>query len=235
MPYLRKYQYFEEKWVWKNRFLNISNISTFRGKFRYFEITLKKSFYAHNYENIRRKGRFLETTLKKSIFFLYLQKFQHFKQIDFFYDRFYDHFVFCPYLRNIHISRKRTLLWKIFLPISTKISLLWSFWFFANRYGQYREISRNIYISRKRTCFFRSLWKNKFVVISSKISTFRERLRIFWSLWKWCYLRIFPKYYISTEITFFEITLKKSFFSYFRNINITRKRTLFWNHFEKIF
>ena len=151
---------------------------------------------------------------------------------------FWDHFEkidFCPYLWKYQNSRKRYfssgLLEKIvFVYIYQHFQkndvILRSFWKSRPKYPKtstfrgkvsYLEITfekigeknPNISNCKEKERFLRILWKNSFLFICPKISTFLEKL---------CYSKI---------------TLKKSFFAHIsENINISRKSKLYREQFE---
>ena len=113
------------------------------------------------------------------------------------------------YFSFFQILKKIALFWdQSFLPIYPKITV-------------FREI---------RNHFLKS-----FLSISAKISTFRGELSLRWR-WKHRFLPISPKIPIPGKGTFLYISLKILFCVHMsKNISISSKITLFWDHCEKFF
>ena len=161
----------------KNRFLSIyPKISTFRKKGRFFEITLKKSFFC---ACIRK-----DQNSTRRLFSLDLFKTNSFLT------------------KNMNIWRKITLFWNLFeklviLPIYPKKE-------FSPSKNRFLSISVKISRFREKLRFFEITLKKSFFVDISENTNISRKSRFFWDhiekIVSWPCL---PKYQISSKRLFF--------------------------------
>ena len=139
--------------------MSLKKISTFRGKWSYLEITLRKSFLPiyTKISTFRGKGSYFEISLKKSWFAIFGENIRIQGKVT---ESLWKNVLFVHIFENINISRKRKLFW----------DLIWEIVVCHFR-RKYKNSRKRYWISLKKS-FFAHIFEN--INISRKINHFEE-------------------------------------------------------------
>ena len=217
-----KYEYFEERDIsfeitLKNRLISTSSqISTFWGKLRYFEITL----------NLLRS---------------HLLSYHHFEERNVFWDH-NEQIILFPYLLKYQpISRKITLFWDHFEKIGFCSHLL-KYQYIKKMYvflrslwkkSSYSHIFLNNNILRKITLFWYHFEK---IVYCTDLLTISNKITLVWDRFAttiFCSHLLKCQYFEERYVILKWLSIKSFYSRMSLNINISKKITSFWDHLKK--